>query len=272
MSIFDDISTSLTGRSLEANERANAGGSQQTSQNQSTGSSFGQSGGLNMGSSFGQSSTGLSDLQSPYLQDLFSQAQGLLGNPSQYTGQAADLRAQRAMSGSPLNMAAGQGLQDTISGAYMPGGSRYQDISEALLNQIRPSVDSMFAGGRFGSGLHKQALAGQLSDRLIANSGQERQNMMNAMGMAPQQAQQDYGDINQLALAGQMPYQQLQQYQGLLGGPIMTSQAQNQAQNLGLTSSISGSQNQSTGSSQGTSQRGHSQAFGDIMGGIGGGM
>lgn len=238
MGLFD-AATGILGLS---NEEVLGGGRQQ-----STGSSrsMSQSGGL----SFGQSQTGPWAAQQPYLQDLFSQAQNLYQNQSPYTQQYQERLAERAMSGSPLTTAAGQGILETAQGAYLPGGSRYQDISQALLNQIRPSIDTMFAGGRYGSGLHKQGLASALSDKLIANMGQERQNMLQAQQFAPQLAAQDYMDISQLGVAGQVPWQQAAQYQGLLGPAISTSEAQNAAINQAL--SQASSEQQSTGQQTG---------------------
>lgn len=217
---------------------------------QSQSTSSGQSTGLTYGSSFGENQAGPWAAQQPYLQGLFSQAQNLYQNQSPYVQQYQNALAQRAQSGSPLNTAAGQGLQETIQGAYMPGGSKYQDISTALLNQIRPSIDSMFAGGRYGSGLHKQGLGSALSDKLIANMGQERQNMLSAMQMAPGQAAQDYMDIAQLGQAGQVPWQQLQNLQGLFGPAIQTSQGRTGAQNYGYNQATN--QAQSTGMEQHT--------------------
>lgn len=221
-----------------SNQELLGGGSSQSS-GQSTSSSSGES--------FGQSSSGPWGGQTPYLTDLFSTAQDLYQNQSPYTQMFQNRLAERAQSGSPLTTAATQGILDTAQGEYLPGGSKYQNLSQALLNQIRPSVDSIFAGGRFGSGLHKQALADSLSDKLLSNYNQERSNQVAALQYAPQLAQQDYIDINQLGAAGQVPWQQAQQYQGLLGPTISTSESMNQALNRAQSQSTQ----QSAGQQQG---------------------
>lgn len=268
-----------TGQSQSTSSSRSSGINYGGSSGSSLGTSFGESLGGSTGSSFGQSTSGPWAQQQPYLQGLFAAAQDLYQNQSPYTQQYQQALAERAQSGSPLNTAAGQGLLETAQGAYLPGGSKYKDISTALLNQIRPSIDSMFAGGRFGSGLHKQGLASGLEDRLMSNYNQERQNQMAALGMLPQQAQQDYVDINQLAQAGQVPWQQAQQYQGLLGPAIQTAQSTSQAQNEAFNRAMNQAMNQAQnrafnfGRNQATSESqstGTTQQSGGLIPGLSG--
>lgn len=203
------------------------------------------------GSSQSTSASGPWAAQQPYLTGLWGQAQNLYENQSPFTGQAMNLRAQRAGQGSPLTSAAQQGVLETMQGAYMPGGAKFQDMSDVYMRGSMAPIDSRFSkGGRFGSGLHKQALGESIADKMMLQSGRERQNMMNAFGMAPQLANQDYFDINQLAMAGQIPWQQLQNLQGLFGSPISTSESQSTGQQM--------------------SQRGATQGFADVMGSMGG--
>lgn len=184
------------------------------------------------------SSTAPWEAQQPYLQQQFGEAQRLYGAPSPFLGQAAQMRGQRALAGSPLLRGAQAGLQDVISGAYLPGGERYNPMTEAIRREVMPAIDSRFAGaGRFGSGLHKIGLGEAITDRLARGAEAERGRMFQGLGMAPGLAQADYGDINQLMQAGMAPWQQLGAYQQALGAPISATQAQ---QTGGLLPGLSG--------------------------------
>lgn len=143
---------------------------------------------------------------------------------SPYTQGAVDLQAGRALAGSPLTGAAQGQLTQTLRGDYLSPQSNpflqstintaidpliqnYQDI-------ITPGLTSQFArGGRFGGGLHADAQGraaegllnqiGNISTNLAGqNYQQERQRQIQGMLFAPQLAQQDYFDINQLGAAG----------------------------------------------------------------------
>lgn len=173
--------------------------------------------------------------QQDYLKDVFGQAQGLYQNQSPYIGQATQMRADRAMQGSPLVQGSQDEMLNVIQGNYMPGSeafnTRFGDSMGMIGRQITPQIDSRFAGsGRFGSGLHQIGLGQAMADAGTNLYNQmyesERGRQMQAFGMAPQMAAQDYQDIDQLRSAGMDPWRQLQAYQGAVGGNYGGTQTQ----------------------------------------------
>lgn len=172
----------------------------------------------------------------PYLLDAYQNAANLYakGPPQYYPGQqiaplsgysknAYDALAQRAAYGSDVNRAAQSQITDTINGKYLNGNpylsgaidTAVRPITQAFTDQVMPGIDSNFsAAGRYGSGLQGAAyndantvLAQQIGDVSTQMSYQnyvdERNRQMQAMGMAPQIANQDYVDIAALGQAGQ---------------------------------------------------------------------
>lgn len=116
-------------------------------------------------------------------------------------------------------------LQDTAGGAYLNNNKYIDPVVDKALGKVRTSLDSQFAqGGRYGSGLHKESLAdamgGTAASLYALNYANERQNQMGAtaqmgqlygdertkqmqgMMFAPQMANQDYVDAQQLANVG----------------------------------------------------------------------
>ncbi len=150
--------------------------------------------------------------QKPYLEYGFEQALGqyqsdkpnyfpnstVVGfSPESETAMQAT--AQRAASGSPLNAAASQQMQSTINGDYLAA----QQL-DPYFDQARRSVDSQFANsGRYGSGLHKTALAETFGNIAANQYGNERDRQMQASQFAPTLAQQDYADMQALSGVGQ---------------------------------------------------------------------
>jgi len=118
--------------------------------------------------------------------------------------------------------AANSQLQNTIQGGNLNGNPYLQtqidqaqgDMARNWNNVQKPAWDtSMQRSGSFGnSGVMQanqeaqrmmQENMGRIgADMRFQNYGMERQNQMQATGMAPQFAQQDYNDINQLQQAG----------------------------------------------------------------------
>lgn len=160
--------------------------------------------------------------QVPYLKEAFSEAQRLYREPgpSYYPGQtvasfspeteyALNAQAARAMAGSPYQQAAGQQLMNTLGGQYLSAGNPYfSGMVGRIANEVRPRLDSQFASsGRYASGAHQEAAARALADATASlayqNYADERGAMHQAMALAPQLAQLDYGDIGQLAAVGQ---------------------------------------------------------------------
>jgi hypothetical protein len=116
-------------------------------------------------------------------------------------------------------------LKSNAQGDYLDKNPYIDQVVDRALGKVRGSLDSQFAqGGRYGSGLHQTALAGAYGDTAASMYGQnyanERQNQLgatNAMGQlygdertkqlqsmmfAPQMANQDYVDAQQLAAVG----------------------------------------------------------------------
>jgi hypothetical protein len=116
-------------------------------------------------------------------------------------------------------------LQSNARGDYLNSNQYIDPVVDRALGKVRSSLDSQFAsGGRYGSGLHQTALAGAMGDTAAGMYGQnyanERQNQLGAtaqmgqlygdertkqmqgMMFAPQMANQDYVDAQQLANVG----------------------------------------------------------------------
>lgn len=149
--------------------------------------------------------------QAPYLQSGYSRAdtgftQGL--NKQFYphntytpfstqTEQALGLQEQRALQGSPLLRQAQTNALGSLSGQLNPALS---GMIEQVGQKIAPRVGSAFSSaGRYGSGLHANALASALTDAGVQLAYQD---YGKAMSQAPQLAALDYFDIGQLANAG----------------------------------------------------------------------
>lgn len=153
---------------------------------------------------------------------------------------------------------AGNTLGQTAGGAYTQGGTQnpfFQGAFQGIADQIRPGVDSGFeGGGRYGSGSANQAKASALTNAGMQmgyqNYSTERQNQLNAATALPGIAQASYmpaqmqlgaAQVQQADTQGQMnadkarydytanmPYMNLQRYQGLLtpGGGGSGTQSQ----------------------------------------------
>lgn len=128
---------------------------------------------------------------------------------SPWTQQALGMQAQRGLEGSPLTDSAQSELTRTMQGFYLtpdanPYLSRTIDVATA---PAEAAVNSIFSSaGRYGSNAHQDEMIRQLGDigSKIAyqNYGDERGRMQQGMMFAPQLAQQDYFDINQVGASG----------------------------------------------------------------------
>lgn len=128
----------------------------------------------------------------------------------------------RALSGSPVQGAANQTLQNTLQGGFL-NGNPYLDqmVNKAQGDLVRnynnvtgPAIDAAgVRSGSFGnSGVASTALdsQNQLQQNMAnidmqmrgQNYATERQNQQSALGFAPQYAANDYQDANQLLQAG----------------------------------------------------------------------
>lgn len=173
----------------------------------------------------------------PYLEGAATQAQTLFnqqGTPSFYpnstvtpfsneTNTALGMITDRATNGSPVNAAAGSQLTNTLNGSFLAQGnpqlqSAIDNASEGIVRNFNkitaPGIDANFANsGRYGSGIFKdvkgdaaQAAGDQLrktaTDMTYQNYNDERQRQLAATALAPQVANQDYTDAQQLASVG----------------------------------------------------------------------
>ena len=82
-----------------------------------------------------------------------------------------------------------------------------QNVANAAQARIQPGVDSSFsAAGRGGSGAHYSEMSRRMADAVapyaFQNYENERGRQLQAAGMAPQQASQDYADLAMLGQVG----------------------------------------------------------------------
>jgi len=176
--------------------------------------------------------TGFESVKSTYVDPATGNVSGS-NLPAYYPGQtiaqdspeaqaALSARTGRALYGSPLTSAAQNQLTSTLRGDYL-NSNPYIDqtynkaakgVTQNYNEVVNPAIDSAFTkGGRFGSGAY--AAARNQSDRSLGTSltdlatniyGQnysnERQNQVQGQLYAPDLANQDYYDIDQLSSVG----------------------------------------------------------------------
>ena len=170
----------------------------------------------------------------PHLRSLLDRQQEVANTPYQqspnsvaganpYLQAGWEATANRAMQGSPVMSAANQQMQNTISGQYLNADSNpyltgqinaaQGDLSRNFNAVNKPGWDSrMSKAGGYNSGVAEAA--GMDYGNLAQNMGRvgsdmrfnayntERGYQQQAMGMAPQFAQQDYQDANALLNVG----------------------------------------------------------------------
>ena len=144
-------------------------------------------------------------------------------DPSTQTTSAIDLATKRAMAGSPLTSGAIAQQTGTVGGSYL-GANPYlaaalkpgQEAATTAYEQAISGARSNLAGaGRYGSGAQVQleslagknlanALANQAGQAAYQNYATERGLQQQSALAAPQLAQSQYNDINQLLQAGQL--------------------------------------------------------------------
>ena len=144
-------------------------------------------------------------------------------DPSTQTTSAIDLATKRAMAGSPLTSGAIAQQTGTVGGSYL-GANPYlaaalkpgQEAATRAYEQAISGTRSQAAGaGRYGSGAQTQleglsqqnlanALANQAGQAAYQNYATERGLQQQSALAAPQLAQSQYNDINQLLQAGQL--------------------------------------------------------------------
>jgi len=168
----------------------------------------------------------------------------------------------------PSGPAASPGAYGGVSG--MGGMNPYlQGVANSAQAAIQPGVDSSFsAAGRGGSGAHYSEMSKQMANAVapyaFQNYENERGRQLQAAGMAPQQASQDYAD---LAMLGQVGSQR----EGLAQQQIADQQArfnfgqQEPANRIGQYMALVGGG--SYGGSSTATQPIYSNTTGDILGG-----
>jgi hypothetical protein len=143
-------------------------------------------------------------------------------SPSQQTQSALQAAQNRAIAGNPLVPAAQQQLQNTIQGQFL-GNNPFLNqamsgaasaATQAYNDAIQNTRSGAAQAGRYGSSAMfdqtsraQQNLANSLAQEagrlMYQNYGNERQAQQAAIASAPQMAQADYYDINQLLTTGQ---------------------------------------------------------------------
>jgi hypothetical protein len=180
--------------------------------------------------------------QQPYLQNLFSRAEGLYGQPtvaaqSPYTLQAIQARAAEGGQNSLTGQAQNQ-ISGTLAGNYSNPYS--QAALGNVMDMTRSKVNSQFGGDNYGNSAHQEWLNRSLMDASAPYAAQmfndERGRQMQAAGMAPGMAE---AGLSQIQQAGQMqdtyaqrqtdsPWEALQRYQagvtGNYGGQTQATQ------------------------------------------------
>lgn len=181
---------------------------------------FLKSGFSSIAQQFGLSPDGSGTVNANALPDYYP-GQTIASN-SPETNLALQARTGRALYGSPLTTAAQNQLTSTLNGDYLNSNpyidQTYNQAAGNVVNKYNeitnPGIDSAFTkGGRFGSGAY--ASARNQSDRTAAqelgnlatniygqNYANERQNQIQGQLYAPDLANQDYYDINQLSAVG----------------------------------------------------------------------
>lgn len=177
----------------------------------------------------------------PHLLNLFQGAQNLYNQgpfsytPSPFTTQAQNLMVQRAQDPNSITGQTMGQLGDTISGKYLtPDSNPYLKASvEDALGLAGSAYAKQFggaAGQNLGNSGYQESLArglGAAATNAYSNAyGQERQNQLNAMQLAPTLGNLDASQLagvggQQEALAQQQyqsPWQNLAQYQAMISG------------------------------------------------------
>lgn len=124
------------------------------------------------------------------------------------TQQSWEAITQRATQGSPLNTASADYVQSVLA----PGFLQTQSPGlGGVLDQARNAANAqMSLAGRTGSGSHEAAVAGALAPILYQDYGNKMALQADMAKFAPQLAQTQYYDAQQLAGVGQQQEAQLQ--------------------------------------------------------------
>ena len=169
----------------------------------------------------------------PYAEQLLSRGTNLSQQPYQpYSGQRiADMSPEtqaglqmtrdRALAGNPAANASTDMLAKTAAGEYMnPNTNPYFGT---YMNEVQGRVNNQFSKpSAYGGSAHQELLTRNLGDAAGQFYNAERANQMRAAALAPQMAQLDYTDAQQLLGVGDVYGQRQQdllnlQYENWLG-------------------------------------------------------
>lgn len=223
--------------------------------------------------------------QTPYLKDVFAQAQNLYdsGPPSYYPQStvASQTPAQTAaLSGiestaanNPATAAATGYFSDLMGGKYLNSNPYQDQTAQSVLSKVIPAVSSQFVqGNNMGSSAAPYAVSQGATAALAPIEYQNYQdqlaNMTKGLALAPQTQQMPYNDLSQMLHAGtlqqgqnqaqlsdlvnrwnfnqQAPYTALQNYQNMVSGNYGGTQTTQQ--NTNPLSSIMGFMSQPSNS------------------------
>lgn len=156
----------------------------------------------------------------PHLTDYLKQSQTQQGTPFQFNAgdqiapfspeQQYGLAAttQRAIQGSPVNMAAQNNAYGTLQGDFMSPDSNpwlKQNVGRAM-DDVQTRVNSQFNNANFGGTAHQEVLSRGLGETAAGMYGenyqQERGRQMQAQALAPGLAETDYRDMQALLGVG----------------------------------------------------------------------
>ena len=124
------------------------------------------------------------------------------------TEAALQTTEDRAVGGNPLLGQAQGEASKVLGGDYLnTENPAFQAMGDRIHNQVRPRIDSQFAGvGRYGGAGHEEQMGRTMADAMaplaFQNYQSERGNMQNMAEQAPGLAREDYFDIGQLAGVG----------------------------------------------------------------------
>lgn len=123
----------------------------------------------------------------------------------------------RAQQGSDLTRGAQGMIGDTLRGSYLSSGNPYFGaMSNRITQEVLPSITAQWARAGRGTGNDQvveaasRGLGDSIGQLAYQNYAQERGNQMQAAGMAPQLAAQDYADAERLLGVGNMREAQTQ--------------------------------------------------------------
>lgn len=141
------------------------------------------------------------------------------GGVSQQLGQGLDLQQQRGLMGSPLTQSAQQMTQNTLNGNYL--NPYTSGAMGDAMNMTRASINGQFKGDNNGNSAHQEWLGRGLLNASMPFANQsyeaERGRQMQAAGMAPGLANNDYTDIGNVLASAQTrdaaPWNNLFNYQ-----------------------------------------------------------